>query len=474
MAEGGQNIETKSNAEGNTMTSHEETEDVAMLQLLQKMKSDRMHELRQIQQGERPVTGTDSRDNINSFFAKRLDAQAAAQGKENVPVNVDDVEEHRPDTVVVEIQGLVDQHRVSNVLTTNFRRRLENIIRGSISTVTRNNSPRPSPQSSARPTPSPQNSERQSPVPAPRSSTTSPISGSQSPVPQPRLRNTAIPQHVADVTDRSRSNSLASTNSSSSSETETTPINAPIPPFFERMVPQEYSGPNLPMTLENIESLHRENVVQEISELVHRQLVTSSLESTFRNVLEITMQDRLGQSGTDGQRVQEFVRSIHPTQPIQRNDFSNIGLPPPGNDNWDNISITSVSAHAVPYTQSHLHMSREIHSLKSQLEEMKNMMKLSFDLQLDIQRAIRQEVSAALAQVQVGAEGGTPLKKCKPVSDTHCLICLDNHSDSVLYQCGHMCVCYACGRHLMSRNAKCPVCRAPIKDIIRAYKSNED
>lgn len=44
------------------------------------------------------------------------------------------------------------------------------------------------------------------------------------------------------------------------------------------------------MTLENIESLHRENVVQEISELVHRQLVTSSLESTFRNVLEITMQ----------------------------------------------------------------------------------------------------------------------------------------------------------------------------------------
>ncbi|XP_052099826.1 uncharacterized protein LOC127734153 isoform X2 [Mytilus californianus] len=443
-----------------------------MHQLLQKMKSDRMNELRQIQHGERPVTGTDSRDNINSFFAKRLDAQAAAQGKENVPVNVDDVEEHRPDTVVVEIQGLVEQHRVSNVLTTNFRRRLENIIRGSISSVTRNNSPRPSPQSSARPSPTPQNSERQSPVPAPRSSTTTPTSGSQSPVPQPRLRNTAIPQHVED---RSRSNSLASTNSNSSSENETTPVNPPIPPYVERLVPQEYRGSNLvPVTLEDMENLHRETVVQEISELVHRQLVTSSLESTFRNVLEITMQDRLGQTDTDGQRVQEFVRNIHPTQPIQRNDFSNIGLPPPGNDNWDNISITSVSAHAVPYTQSNLHMSREIHSLKSQLEEMKNMMKLSFDLQLDIQRAIRQEVSAALAQVQVGAEGGSPLKKCKPVSDTHCLICLDNHSDSVLYQCGHMCVCYACGRHLMSRNAKCPVCRAPIKDIIRAYKSNED
>ena len=62
------------------------------------------------------------------------------------------------------------------------------------------------------------------------------------------------------------------------------------------------------------------------------------------------LQDRVGQIGADGQRVQEFVRSIHPTQHIQRNDFSNIGLPPQ-NDNWDNISITSVSAHAVPYTQ---------------------------------------------------------------------------------------------------------------------------
>lgn len=61
-----------------------------------------------------------------------------------------------------------------------------------------------------------------------------------------------------------------------------------------------------------------------------------------------------------------------------------------------------------------------------------------------------------------------------PVSDTHCLICLENHSDTVLYQCGHMCLCYACGKHLMSQSGKCPVCRAPIKDIIRTYKCNTE
>lgn len=47
------------------------------------------------------------------------------------------------------------------------------------------------------------------------------------------------------------------------------------------------------VTLEDVENLYRENIVQEISELVHRQLVTSSLQSTFRNVLEISMQVRV-------------------------------------------------------------------------------------------------------------------------------------------------------------------------------------
>lgn len=65
-------------------------------------------------------------------------------------------------------------------------------------------------------------------------------------------------------------------------------------------------------------------------------------------------------------------------------------------------------------------------------------------------------------------------RQSRPVNDSHCLICLDKFSDSVLYQCGHMCVCYGCGRQLMSRNSNCPVCRAPIKDIIRTYRCNFD
>ena len=42
-------------------------------------------------------------------------------------------------------------------------------------------------------------------------------------------------------------------------------------------------------------------------------------------------------------------------------------------------------------------MSREMKALKSQMAELKNMLKLSLDIQRDTQRAIRQEVAAALA-----------------------------------------------------------------------------
>ena len=62
-------------------------------------------------------------------------------------------------------------------------------------------------------------------------------------------------------------------------------------------------------------------------------------------------------------------------------------------------------------------------------------------------------------------------RSTQPVDDTHCLICLDATADTVLYQCGHLCMCYTCGMQLQNRGSSCPVCRAPIKDIMRVYKT---
>lgn len=44
--------------------------------------------------------------------------------------------------------------------------------------------------------------------------------------------------------------------------------------------------------------------------------------------------------------------------------------------------------------------------MKGQLNELKQMMRVSFDLQLDIQRAIRQEVSAALTAFIASPQSG--------------------------------------------------------------------
>ncbi|TKS69330.1 E3 ubiquitin-protein ligase NEURL1 [Collichthys lucidus] len=58
-----------------------------------------------------------------------------------------------------------------------------------------------------------------------------------------------------------------------------------------------------------------------------------------------------------------------------------------------------------------------------------------------------------------------------PWSD-ECSICYENLVDTVIYACGHMCLCYTCGVKLKKMsNACCPICRRQIKDIIKTYRS---
>lgn len=54
-----------------------------------------------------------------------------------------------------------------------------------------------------------------------------------------------------------------------------------------------------------------------------------------------------------------------------------------------------------------------------------------------------------------------------------CSICYENPIDSVLYMCGHMCMCYRCAVQQWrgKGGGQCPLCRAQIKDVIRTYKS---
>lgn len=53
-----------------------------------------------------------------------------------------------------------------------------------------------------------------------------------------------------------------------------------------------------------------------------------------------------------------------------------------------------------------------------------------------------------------------------------CTICYEHPIDSVLYVCGHMCMCYECAvKQWRIGGGHCPLCRAVIRDVIRTYKS---
>lgn len=57
-------------------------------------------------------------------------------------------------------------------------------------------------------------------------------------------------------------------------------------------------------------------------------------------------------------------------------------------------------------------------------------------------------------------------------ANNECTICFEKPTDCVLYTCGHMCLCYECALDIKRRQGStCPICRQPIKDIIKIYRS---
>ncbi|ESO95167.1 hypothetical protein LOTGIDRAFT_117454, partial [Lottia gigantea] len=53
-----------------------------------------------------------------------------------------------------------------------------------------------------------------------------------------------------------------------------------------------------------------------------------------------------------------------------------------------------------------------------------------------------------------------------------CSVCCERSVNSVLYTCGHMCMCFDCALIVKrEKGGLCPICRQPIKDVIKTYRS---
>ncbi|XP_017983530.1 PREDICTED: uncharacterized protein LOC18590450 isoform X1 [Theobroma cacao] len=237
----------------------------------------------------------------------------------------------------------------------------------------------------------------------------------------------------------------------------------------------------------------------ELRELLSRRSVSTLLRSGFRESL-----DQLIQSYVERQNHASIDWELHETSPTpasleqdleQQSRDQNEGqgdavegpplaLPsprmPPTQPLWDQDS------HHYNWAPHDMHqrfgieweivndLRIDMARLQQRMNNMQRMLEACMDMQLELQRSIRQEVSAALNR-SAGSQGVIDDSLPKDAANWDnvrkgiCCTCCEGNIDSLLYRCGHMCTCSKCANELVQGGGKCPMCRAPVVEVIRAY-----
>ncbi|GMP98900.1 hypothetical protein CsSME_00046607 [Camellia sinensis var. sinensis] len=240
----------------------------------------------------------------------------------------------------------------------------------------------------------------------------------------------------------------------------------------------------------------------EIRELLSRRSVSNLLQSDFRESLNQLIQsyaERQAHASVDWEVDGMLPSPLSPALVEQ-------DVPQSGNQNqdWpDALERTPFVLPPPPVIPSHPFWGPELHGdnwpqnnlhqrlgieweiindlridmarLQQRMNNMQRMLEACMDMQLELQRAVRQEVSAALNRSACSTEEGDD--KCLPKDESKwdhvrkgiCCMCCDRNIDSLLYRCGHMCACSKCADKLVQGRGNCPMCRAPVVEMIRAY-----
>ncbi|KAJ1388984.1 Zinc finger, RING-type [Sesbania bispinosa] len=248
----------------------------------------------------------------------------------------------------------------------------------------------------------------------------------------------------------------------------------------------------------------------ELRELLSRRSVSNLLRSTFRESLDQLIQSYVERQGHA--HVEWELQETTPSSPLAERDLEqqgrdriigrdtvnsslNLPLPPTPpplplwdrhsrHDNWSQNDINNQRLGMEWDIINDLRI--DMVRLQQRMNNMQRMLETCMDMQLELQRSIRQEVSAALNR-STGSSVIVVADQVKFITGIHdhvspddkskwecvrkglCCICCESNIDSLLYRCGHMCTCSKCANDLLQSRRKCPMCHAPVVEVIRAY-----
>ncbi|KAG8371243.1 hypothetical protein BUALT_Bualt13G0067400 [Buddleja alternifolia] len=236
----------------------------------------------------------------------------------------------------------------------------------------------------------------------------------------------------------------------------------------------------------------------ELRELSSRRRVSGLLRSSFRESLDQVLQslvERQGHPSGDSEPDNVFSSRLLIEQDEEqlggdqilalyddngRNPFAPsstlvAGYPPLWNEefqgvNWPHNSNMQMGTEWEVISGLRIEMAR----LNQSMNNMESMLEAFIDMQIELQRSVRQEISAALNRSSFSGDASEENRLDDELQWDHirkgiCCMCRDSKIDSLLYRCGHMCTCSKCAENLVQCMGKCPMCRAPAIEVVRAY-----